>query len=167
MKRTVLLLLLFAFLLVGCQNTDGVLVVPASPSADLPERPGTEHSDPSVVSEETSDETQPPSSERSLTFSATETDGLQRLQTRKGDLEVLGMAYGDGCFAALTVRESGTALTVYDESGAGIFAGILSESFSDPLFLPVLRKNRDNLRLCLGRNVQNALPKGRGAGIAV
>lgn len=134
MKKFLPSLIAFTILLVGCQSAEGFLNVPASPSADLPDRPGAV-SEGSSVEDSSEELSLPEIGGRDLTFTETETEGITRIQTRKGDLEVLSMMYADGCFAALSRREAGIALTGYDEAGKGIFAGILNEELEDAVLL--------------------------------
>lgn len=134
MKR-LCLILTAVLLLSGCSAGLGhVLDVPSSPSADLSDRPGyypTENSG-TLSQEETLNE-EP--SERNMAFEATDTPGLYRVITRHGDLEVLGMTYGDGMFFALTKRDSGISITGYNDEGDGIFAGLLDEDMADGVLL--------------------------------
>lgn len=110
--------------------------MPDSPSADLPDRPGFVSqavSETDSTEESEQENTQFP--ERNMTFWETDTPHLLRLQTREGDLEVLGMTYGDGTYFVLSHRESGNAVTGYDTDGTGVFAGVLETDFVSPVLL--------------------------------
>ncbi len=134
MKRLCLLLTAL-LLLTGCTSElSGLLDASGAPSADLGERPGYR---PSEVSGTMSEE-DPFASEqtgRNMAFEPTDTPGLYRVLTRTGDLEVLGMTYGDGTYFALTRREAAISVTGYNDSGAGIFAGHVDEELADPTLL--------------------------------
>lgn len=133
MKKVLPLLIACALLLVGCKNTEGFLDVPASPSAAISEFPD-------IVSESVSEETSAETSEsvlheRNMVFLETETEHLLQIKTRKGDLEVLGITYGDGVYFVLSRRESGNAVTGYSTVGKGLFAGVLEKAFTSPQLL--------------------------------
>lgn len=135
MKKLIPLLIVCALLLVGCKKAGGFLGMPDSPSADLPERPGVVSESSREESAEESDSGEVPLADRNMTFLETEHPYLQQLLTRKGDLEVLDMTYGGGVYFAITKRESGIALTGYDQEGIGVFAGIMETDFESPELL--------------------------------
>ncbi|MBE6579972.1 MAG: hypothetical protein E7651_09265 [Ruminococcaceae bacterium] len=134
MKR-LCLLLTAVLLLTGCSaNLSGLLHVSDTLSAEFGDRPGYH---PEETSGTLSTEEIPVSdpTDRNMAFEPTATPGLYRVLTRTGDLKVLGMTYGDGVFFALTKRESGIAVTGYNEDGAGVFAGLIDEELTDPILL--------------------------------
>ena len=134
MKRLCLLLAVL-LLLAGCSaNLSGTLDVSGAPSADLGERPGYRPQEVSgTLSEEEIPVAEPTA--RNMAFEPTATPGLYRIVTRTGDLKVLGMTYGNGVFFALTKRESGIAVTGYNDNGIGVFAGHVDEELTDVTLL--------------------------------
>lgn len=129
MKNFLPFLLVFTMLLVGCESAEGFLDVPASPSAEFSER--FETSSASSSEEASSEESAVQATNRKMAFHETETEGIFRIQTRIGDLDIIDMCYSSGRFAAITEREAGIALTGYDDEGNGVYAGILDEEFEN------------------------------------
>ncbi|MBQ2254479.1 MAG: hypothetical protein II325_04930 [Clostridia bacterium] len=134
MKRLCLLLAVL-LLLAGCSaNLSSMLDVSGAPSADLGDRPGYRPEEVSgTLSEEEIPVAEPTA--RNMAFEPTATPGLYRIATRTGDLKVLGMTYGNGVFFALTKRESGIAVTGYNDNGIGVFAGHVDEELTDVTLL--------------------------------
>lgn len=132
--KKICVLLMALLLLTGCSgNLSGALNVPDSPDGEFGDRPGYR---PTEVSGTLSEEEIPVTpSGRNMAFEPTAESGLYRVLTRTGDLEVLGMTYGDGRFFAMTRRESGIAVTGYDDNGTGVFAGLINEELEDPVLL--------------------------------
>lgn len=134
MKKLCLLLTALLFL-TGCSaGLEGLLNVPDAPSGEFGDRPGYR---PTEVSGTMSEEDIPigEPSGRNMAFEPTDIPGLYRILTRTGDLEVLGMTYGDGVYFAMTKRESGLSVTGYNDDGVGLFAGLLGEVMTDPILL--------------------------------
>lgn len=132
--KKLILLVAAACILSACSAPEDLSALLGAPEVSLGDRPGYKPEEVSGVFEEDPSYASQPS-KRNMGFTETEAVGLYRVVTRTGDLSVLGMAYGDGSYFALSLRERGVFLTGYSEDKEGVFSGMLTEEYLSPSLL--------------------------------